>query len=270
MGASSTGRPDRRTTRWAGSTVTSPKLTARCFGSPGLDYLFRAQYPHGGWPQVYPLVGDYHDAVTFNDDAIVNLLGFLQDVAAGGADYAFVSADARAEAAARLSRGIACLLASQVAVEGRLTVWGQQHDALTLAPCAARNYEMVSLSSNESAGILRFLLALPEPSPEIRTAIEAAGAWFARTAIPDVAYRSIDGTGRQLVPAPGAGPLWARMYEIGTDRPIFGDRDKTIHSTLETMSQERRTGYAWYSNRPASVLKDHIKWRARLQPLPEN
>jgi PelA/Pel-15E family pectate lyase len=30
-------------------------------------------------------------------------------------------------------------------------------------------------------------------------------------------------TGRHEVP--GAGPIWARMYEIGTNRPIFSDRN---------------------------------------------
>ena len=33
----------------------------------GLAYIFRAQFPNGCWPQVYPLAGSYHDAATFND-----------------------------------------------------------------------------------------------------------------------------------------------------------------------------------------------------------
>ena len=35
----------------------------------GLDYTFAAQFPNGGWPQVWPLEGGYHDAITFNDGA---------------------------------------------------------------------------------------------------------------------------------------------------------------------------------------------------------
>ena len=31
----------------------------------GVGYIFAAQYPNGGWPQIYPLAGGYHDAITF-------------------------------------------------------------------------------------------------------------------------------------------------------------------------------------------------------------
>ena len=48
----------------------------------GVDYLLAAQYPNGGWPQVFPLEGSYHDAITFNDGALVNVLSLLHDVAA--------------------------------------------------------------------------------------------------------------------------------------------------------------------------------------------
>ena len=27
----------------------------------GLEYIFAAQYPNGGFPQIYPLAGGYHD-----------------------------------------------------------------------------------------------------------------------------------------------------------------------------------------------------------------
>src|SRR5208283_2293990 len=47
----------------------------------GLDYIFAAQYPNGGWPQVWPLQGGYHDTITYNDDAMLNVLSLLRDVA---------------------------------------------------------------------------------------------------------------------------------------------------------------------------------------------
>jgi PelA/Pel-15E family pectate lyase len=229
----------------------------------GLAYIFAAQFPNGGWPQVYPLVGDYHDALTFNDDAFVNLLELLRDVTDGAEPFAFVRADLKAEAARALERAHACLVASQVRREGRPTGWGQQHDALTLHPCAARAYEMASLSTSESAGIVRYLLTLPSPSPEIVAAIEGAAAWFEQTALNDVAYRDADGKGRRLVPAPGEGPLWARMIDLGTNRPVFGDRDYSVHASLDAVSEERRRGYAWYTDRPEEALKEFARWRAQ-------
>ena len=41
--------------------------------------------------------------------------------------------------------------------------------------------------------------------------------------------------------------LWARMYEVGTNRPIYGDVDGKIHYTLEEISEERKSGYSWQS-----------------------
>jgi hypothetical protein len=49
----------------------------------GVEYLLRAQYPNGGWPQVWPLEGGYHDAITFNDDAVTESAELLTLVAAG-------------------------------------------------------------------------------------------------------------------------------------------------------------------------------------------
>ena len=37
-------------------------------------------------------------------------------------------------AAKSLARGVKCVLATQVVVDGRRTAWCQQHDALTLKP----------------------------------------------------------------------------------------------------------------------------------------
>ena len=55
--------------------------------------------------------------------------------------------------------------------------------------------------------------------------------------------------GRKLMAVEGAGPIWARYYQIGTDKPIFGDRDKTIHDDVNELSLERRNGYSWFNAR---------------------
>ena len=226
----------------------------------GLDYIFAAQYPNGGWPQVWPLQGGYHDAITYNDNAIVNILSMLRDVSEATNEFAFVPGRTRALAAASLKRGIECIVASQIVVDGRRTVWCQQHDALTLRPASARNYEMPSSSGSESVGIVLFLMQLAKPTPQVVTAVRAAVAWFEKTKIPDVAYHRTDDGTRHLVSAPGSGPLWARYYEINTDRPIFGDRDKSIHDNLDEISPERRRGYSWYGDGARQVLDRYALW----------
>src|SRR6266851_3072896 len=83
----------------------------------GLDYVFGAQYPNGGWPQVWPLEGGYHDAITFNDDAMINVLRLLREVAEGKQEFSFVPAKGRKLADASVRRGIECILATQIVVE---------------------------------------------------------------------------------------------------------------------------------------------------------
>jgi PelA/Pel-15E family pectate lyase len=229
----------------------------------GLDYIFAAQFPHGGWPQIYPLSGGYHDSLTYNDNVMPNLLELLRDTASGAGPFAFVTSELRAEAGRRLERGIACVLATQIRVSGTLTAWGHQHDALTLQPCAARNYEPASLCSAESAKLAVFLISVQPRTPAITAAVEAAAAWMDQTKIMDHTWGDSDGQGRRLIPTPGAGPLWSRLYEIGTDKPIFGDRDKTIHYAIDAISRERRDGYSWFSDESVQVLRKLPTWRSQ-------
>jgi PelA/Pel-15E family pectate lyase len=221
------------------------------------DYLLAAQYPNGCWPQVYPLMGGYHDAATFNDDATANVLKILRDIARGRLARPAVSDELRARAARTMQRGIDCLLAAQVVVGGRRTIWGQQQDPLTLAPVGARSYEHAALAG-ESAGIAEFLMDVPNPSAGVVDAVHAAVDWFKAHAVHGVAYDPDKG----IVEAPGAGPVWSRMSEIGTNRPIFSNRDGVILYDYRKLT-DRATGYAWFTGEPAAVLAEYERWALR-------
>jgi PelA/Pel-15E family pectate lyase len=108
-------------------------------------------------------------------------------------------------------------------------------------------------------------MQLPEPNSKEVAAVHAAVAWFEKTKIEGKAFRVVGTESRKLVDAPGSGPIWARYYEIGTDRPIFGDRDKTIHDDVNEISRERRQGYSWFRDTPKRVLEHYTKW-AKLHP----
>ncbi len=218
----------------------------------GIDYVLDTQYPNGCFPQVYPLEGSYHDAVTFNDNVAVNVLTLLDSVAAGS--YPAVTNHARQRAAAASARGLACILDAQVRVNGELTAWGQQHDPLTLAPTSARSYELTSLAGLESSEILDYLMSLPTPSPRVVAAVYAGANWFKRVPVNGYTYEHY-----VLTPKAGAGPLWGRLYEIGTNRVIMANRDgKTLYDWNQLT--DRRSGYGWYSAAPAAMLARFDAW----------
>ncbi len=227
----------------------------------GIHYLMAAEFPGGGWPQVYPLQGGYHDALTLNDDNMIEATDLLQRTAAGQGDYAFVPAGVRTAAAAMAARSIAALLDMQVRVGGQPTIWAQQYDPLTRQPVGARNFEPIALATGESAVALRFLMKQPDPSPAMRRAIDAGAAWFAAHALHNVAWTGKEPDGRRLVAEAGAKPLWARFYDPATQKPIFGDRDRSIHDDVNAISLERRNGYAWFNTSGTGVASAYAKWR---------
>ena len=209
----------------------------------GVRYLLTAQYPNGGLPQIYPLQGGYHDAITYNDDAFANVVQLLREVAARQGDYAFLPEALASESRAAAEKAIRVVLATQVVTDGVRTGWCQQHDALTLAAVGARNFEPIALASNESARLLLLLMQLPDPSAEVVAAVHAGAAWLKRTALP--------------------GGNWARFYDVQTMKPIFGDRDRSIHDTIDEISEERRKGYGWFVTGPEKALKTYASWAAK-------
>jgi PelA/Pel-15E family pectate lyase len=246
-------------------TAVGPKDdTAYCAAFlRGMDYLFAAQFPNGGWPQVWPLEGGYHDAITYNDDAMTQVVDLMHQVAGAKEQFSFVPKKTRRRAAASFARGIRCILTAQIVANGTLTVWPQQADALTLKPVSGRNYEPPAQCAPESASLLMLLMDdLPYPSAAEQQSIRAAAAWFKKTAIYGQRWqRWPDPSG--LVPTPGAGPIWARYYQTGTDIPVFADRDKSIHDNVNELSKERRSGYSWYGADSQRALDRFIKWSAQ-------
>jgi PelA/Pel-15E family pectate lyase len=227
----------------------------------GVRYLFAAQYPNGGWPQVWPLEGGYHDAITYNDDAMTEVMELLHDLSNDSGDFSFASTQLRREAAIRFDRGVQCILASQIKSGERLTVWPQQSDALNLKPTSARNFEMPAQSSSEGANLLLLLMNdLPHPSATEEKAVRAAATWFEKTAIYGQSWeRTPDGA--RLAVKTGAGPIWSRYVSIESDKPVFGDRDKSIHDDVNELSAERRRGYRWYSADPLRALARFKEWK---------
>jgi PelA/Pel-15E family pectate lyase len=239
----------------------------------GFEYLLKAQYPNGGWPQFYPLRNGYWDHITYNDDAMIGVMETLRAIVNRAPEYGFLTDAERAQAKQAMDRGVECILKTQVAQNGKLTVWCAQHDEKTLAPAKARAYEHPSLSGSESVGIVEFLMGIERPSPEVVRAVQAAMVWFNAVKLTGIrveakpAPGTPKGVDNTVVPDAAAPPLWARFYELGTNRPIFSGRDSVIRYSMAEIEYERRNGYRWYTDRPAKLLdQDYPKWKAKWAP----
>lgn len=235
----------------------------------GLDYLFAAQYLSGGWPQFWPLRGDqYYSRVTFNDGAMIRVMNLLNGVSSGKAPYSFVDKDRRALASKAVTRGIDFILRSQIKNNDVLTAWCAQHNENTFEPAWGRAYEPPSLSGAESVDIVHFLMNIDDPSPEIVNAIEGAIKWLKAASIIGVRLEEkINIAGRkdnQLIPDLEAPPLWARFYELGTNRPIYPDRGLVIYYSFNEVSLERQSGYDYHGYWANSlIVHDYPLWRAK-------
>jgi pectate lyase len=235
----------------------------------GLDYILKAQYPTGGWPQSYPPGRGYHRHITFNDNAMVRLMELLREVA-DQERYAFLDPKRRQAARGAFARGVECILKCQVRVKSKPTAWCAQHDEKDYRPRPGRSYELVSLSGAESVGIARLLMSLDDPGPEVVRAVEGAVAWFEAARLEGIRVvvekdgKAPKGSNKVVVKDASAPALWARFYEIGTNRPIFSDRDGVAKHDLAEIGYERRNGYAWLGYWPQKLLEqDYPAWKRK-------
>lgn len=236
----------------------------------GLNFVLDAQYDNGGWPMIYPLRKGYYSHITFNDGAMIGVMNLLKDVAAGKKPFEFVDAATRERCQRAIDKGVEVILATQVVVDGKPTVWCAQYDEYTLEPAPARTYELVSLSGYESVGIVEYLMDLDNPSPAVKRAIDSAVVWFNQVKIEGQRVRweqdpkSKRPTDRIVVDEPSAEPIWARFYAIGTNRPMFVGRDGIVHDHLADIERERRLGYAWLGDWPSDLVnEDYPKWQTQ-------
>jgi len=120
--------------------------------------------------------------------------------------------------------------------------------------------------------VVHVLMAVEKPSTEIIAAVDAAHDWFEQVKIPGIKVedRKQPGTPRgyerYVVKDPTAPPMWARFYEIGTNKPIFADRDAVKKYDLSEIGIERRTGYKWLGYWPKNFLeKEYPDWKAKVK-----
>lgn len=231
----------------------------------GMEYMLATQYPNGGWR------GWDADAVTYNDGVMVGVLSAWLEILKGKAPYEWVDGDLKRRIGESWDRGLQLVLKTQYEQNGVKTAWAQQYDHETLRPVRARAYELPGLSASESAEVVMLLMRIKKPSEEVIEAVKAAVAWFERSKIEGKRVETVslpEGNpedpdvkkDRRLVDDPGAGPLWARFYELEDNRVFFCNRDGVKVYALCEVAPERRVGYSWYGKWGDKVLKRYEKW----------
>lgn len=208
----------------------------------GLKQFVAGQYPIGAWPQRWD--GTAHDPKTYPVlDATIptdyprthpntSYMGFytLNDNTQRDCIQTLMDAHRRTGKAEYLEaarRGADFLVRAQLPAPQ--AGWSQQYNP-AMQPAWARAFEPPCVTSSEGAAALNLLIDmyLQFGDAKYLQRVPEAIAWFRKSEI-----------------SPG---VWARMYELGSNKPIYGDRDGKIHYTLAELSEERRTGYSWQGN----------------------
>ena len=261
------------------ATTTEMRFLARMYGKTnnqayrdsynrGLKFILDAQYDNGGWPMFWPLRQGYYTHITYNDNAIINILTLLREIKDGDPLLTKITESIYLKQVKKAyKKGIQIILKTQILVDGKPTVWCAQHDENTLLPAKARSYELPSFSGGESVGIILFLMEIPDPSPAIIKSVRGAVEWLDAHRLKNMKWDFfINSEGmrdRRVVSDPEAGDLWARFYDLETEQPYFCDRDGIKKKTMDEIGYERRNGYSWYTDAPREVFDKYPVWKEK-------
>ncbi len=239
-----------------------------------IQFVLDAQYPSGGWPQRYPLMGgfskegnpDYTGFITFNDDVAVGNLDFLIEC------HQTLGEERLREPIGRAMQSF--VVTQQPSPQAG---WAMQYTA-ELVPAGARTYEPKALSTATTAqnisqlirfyhrtGDTRFLTRIPEAFDWLDSVKFAAG------------QEGIRGTHPTFV-------------EIGSNKPLFihrqgscvldgryyadGNPEKTIahYSSFRTPGiDELRDQYRAAQATPPDQTREDPHWQGRAgtgEPAP--
>ena len=195
-----------------------------------MTFMLQGQCKNGAWTQWFPLRGGYHDYYTFNDNSINDCISVMIK-----AHQVY----GKPEYLQSAIRGGDFLILSQLPAPQ--AGWGQQYDR-NMKPAWARSFEPPGVCSAATIRNIRTLteLYLYTHDKKFLQPIPTAVKWLEDSKLDN--------------------NLWARLYEVGSNRPIYGDRmdGNKIHYDYDKISKKERTSYAWQSEfGAASIIRNY-------------
>ena len=243
----------------------------------GIEFILKAQYPNGGWPQFYPDSTGYRKYITFNDNAMTGIMNVLHRIIKNDPVYYFVDEPIKEKVRNAFDKGIQCILSCQIIENGKMSIWCQQHDNIDFRPRDARKFEPAAICNCESSDIVLLLMSIDNPGKDVISSIQNAVKWFDESKVMGIKVKVINAPyvkyyyhstnkDKIVVRDPAAPPIWTRYYELGSHRPLFSNRDSKSVYSLEEVDRERRTGYRWYVYDPQKVLDQYPAWQKKYAP----
>jgi PelA/Pel-15E family pectate lyase len=206
----------------------------------GLDFMLTSQYENGAWPMMHPQLNtfSYTNFYTFNDACINDCIELMLEA------YDIYSDERYLQAALKSGDFI---IESQL--DSAQAGWAEQYDNKDGKPAWARPFEPPSVCSRVAGPNISTLvdLYLRTGDEKYLAPIPSAIAWLDSSALTLATIDSAGLSGTSATPG-----QHARYYELGTNRPIFGDyvpHPYVIYFYKYTdISEERQDGYSWYGS----------------------
>ena len=205
-----------------------------------LNMMFESQLENGGWPHKYPWQGNYHDYATFNDQGINDCIRVMIE-----ADKFYGSA-AILKSLKKVGR---FLMISQLPPPQ--PGWAQQYNEY-LQPAWARTFEPPAVCPSASVNNINSLIDLYEHngSGQYLEPIPDALRWLKESQLPN--------------------GKWGRFLEIGTNKPLYYDRDRIRVESVDQLSLERSTGYGYETNIQAALDAVVLRYQQAMGQAPES